>query len=492
MYIKKLNTSHKIIMNSRNIDSSKGVAIPVLIGVIALLTLVGGSINYFTHNREAGDTDSLNDSEKINDERIQKLEEKIRELESHELQATATISKTETPVAPVKQKMIVDQPVKLPTENPASQNKETKISVPPPAPVPSLSGQVLSTEALVESIKPGVVSVETRGGIGSGFLINEKKHVLTNAHVVKDAYKADIHFSDGTTVSGYVISRDETNDLAIVQVVAPSTAASLKFGSSDQSALKQGESVYAFGFPFGLQGDVSFKEGAISRRLTFNGKDFLEVSNTILPGNSGGPLVNNKGQVIGVNTMIVGKASADIGITGETIKLAIPSNNAQSIAKQLVLRAYQLTEKNIRDINEYEQFVGKIDQALVDYDAVLNEYEEFQKDPTMSTKYLDLYNNEMNDIRGRLIVLQRSLPQLNFTSSINDTVASFQRLIEDMQSILTGEAKLYINSRNASASDVTSRKADLDRRMQENQKKVDALSNFYKGMVAASKIQLPY
>ncbi len=96
----------------------------------------------------------------------------------------------------------------------------------------------------------------------------------------------------------------------------------------------QGDDVFTLGYPFGLEGDVSFKEGTISRRISSNDTTYLETSAEIHPGNSGGPLVNKYGEVIGINTASYGQTIEGV-IIGEAIKFAIPINIAKDIIPEL-------------------------------------------------------------------------------------------------------------------------------------------------------------
>lgn len=190
----------------------------------------------------------------------------------------------------------------------------------------------LSNKEIIEKVKPAVVYISrsTKGG-GSGMIIQENGLILTNAHVVKDTDSIVVKLTDSRTFDGIVIGRDEYVDLALVKVNGAGLPI-VELGNSD--AVAQGDVVFTLGYPFGLRGDVSFKEGTISRRLSFEGSTWLETSAEIHPGNSGGPLVNEFGQVIGVNTQIIGVVVEDI-ILGESIKLAIPVNVTKNYLPEL-------------------------------------------------------------------------------------------------------------------------------------------------------------
>src|SRR3989338_11216306 len=161
-------------------------------------------------------------------------------------------------------------------------------------------------------------------------IISQDGYVLTNAHVVKGVSAVDIYLSDGIS-GGTVIGRDEKIDLALLQIVGTSVASfsSVQFGDSEKVA--QGDEVFTFGYPFGFRGDVSFKEGTISRRID----NYLETSAEIHPGNSGGPLVNADGNVVGVNSASFGQSIKGIAV-GETIKFAIPIKIGRASCRERV------------------------------------------------------------------------------------------------------------------------------------------------------------
>ena len=196
----------------------------------------------------------------------------------------------------------------------------------------------LINSQIIGKIKPATVYIETQDGAGSGMIFTTDGYVLTNAHVVKGYSSVDISISSGETLSGKVVGRDEEADLAVIKIASEKTFSKVNFG--DSSKTEQGEEVFTLGFPFGIKGDVSFKEGTISRRI----EGYFETSAEIHPGNSGGPLVNRYGQVIGVNTAIYGKSVAGLQL-GETIKLAIPINTAKNLIVDLKAGSNKVVQK---------------------------------------------------------------------------------------------------------------------------------------------------
>jgi Do/DeqQ family serine protease len=172
---------------------------------------------------------------------------------------------------------------------------------------------------------------QVQRGTGSGFIISNDGKIITNAHVVEGADKVTVTLKDGRTIDGKVLGSDPLTDVAVVQVET-SNLPTVKLGNSD--SLQVGEWAIAIGNPLGLDntvttGIISAKErngsqiGASDKRV-----DFLQTDAAINPGNSGGPLLNARGEVIGVNTAIIQNAQG--------LGFAIPIKTAQRIAEQLI------------------------------------------------------------------------------------------------------------------------------------------------------------
>jgi len=240
----------------------------------------------------------------------------------------------------------------------------------PTTPAPFASPPLLpgtpDVAALVAKVKPSVVNITTvhemrgvrgggnfpfgfdmspfgmgpqgnpRGGdqvfkqqaLGSGFLIDTKGHVVTNAHVIDDADEVKVKLADEREFSAKVIGRDKQLDLAVLELSGASDLSPAALGSSD--ALRVGEYVVAMGNPFGLghtvtMGIVSAKDRAIGAG---NYDDFIQTDASINPGNSGGPLFNLKGEVVGINTAI--------NPNGKGIGFAIPVDALKDVVDQLV------------------------------------------------------------------------------------------------------------------------------------------------------------
>ncbi|MCP3101296.1 trypsin-like peptidase domain-containing protein [Myxococcus sp. K15C18031901] len=167
-----------------------------------------------------------------------------------------------------------------------------------------------------------------RQGAGSGFIIEPSGIVLTNNHVVEDAVSITVRLDDGRSFAASVVGRDPLTDVALVKIKDKVDGLpTVKLGDSD--ALRVGDWVVAIGNPFGLASSVSL--GIVSARARDIGAgpydEFLQTDAAINPGNSGGPLFNMRGEVVGINTAIVG------GGTG--IGFAVPSNLVKALVPQL-------------------------------------------------------------------------------------------------------------------------------------------------------------
>ena len=164
-------------------------------------------------------------------------------------------------------------------------------------------------------------------GVGSGFIMNRDGYILTNNHVVEDADQIKVKLANGKEYDGKVVGRDPKTDLALIKVKASSDLQPLHLGNSDD--LKVGSWVVAVGSPFGLEQTVTAGIVSAKGRVIGSGPydNFIQTDASINPGNSGGPLINMKGEVVGINTAMLA--------SGHGIGFAIPINMAKEIAPQL-------------------------------------------------------------------------------------------------------------------------------------------------------------
>ena len=202
--------------------------------------------------------------------------------------------------------------------------------------------------AVYERISPAVVNITTttlsynfwmevvpQSGTGSGFIVDEEGHILTNNHVIEDARKIEVTLSDGSKATAKLVGADPASDLAVIKIevkLSPTYVAPL----GDSSNLKVGQRAIAIGNPFGF--DSTITTGVISalgRTLrTGEGsvvKNVIQTDASINPGNSGGPLINSRGQVVGINTAIFSTTSGSLGIG-----FAVPINTAKGVMRDLI------------------------------------------------------------------------------------------------------------------------------------------------------------
>ena len=220
----------------------------------------------------------------------------------------------------------------------------------------------------VEKAAPSVVHVETSRQVtvffgidamatatGSGFVVGDGNYVLTNAHVVSNAHSVDIKLNSGEMVKGEVTDVDEVADLAIIKIELPANVSPpppLKFG--DSNALRPGEWVIAMGSPLELTNTITC--GIVSclhrpskdLRVLDNDMTYVQTDAAITIGNSGGPLVNLDGEVIGVNTLTAGPG----------ISFAIPSTVAQEFVQSANKKPLDKYRGEGRDVRKKKYMIG--------------------------------------------------------------------------------------------------------------------------------------
>lgn len=229
--------------------------------------------------------------------------------------------------------------------------KPTQTPIPFPSPMPvvavtvNASNEVLTTVEVVKMLKPSVVRVATKkmsagmlnqempqSGVGSGILLDKEGRILTNNHVVEEAQAVLVTLSDGRSYPAQLIGRDVITDLAVIQVDG-ALLEPARLG--DSSSIEVGEDVIAVGHAFGLKGGPTVSKGVVSalnrtidtgNRVTMVG--LIQTDASINPGNSGGPLANMRGEVVGINTVMIDR--------GNSIGFAINIDDAKVIVEQLL------------------------------------------------------------------------------------------------------------------------------------------------------------
>ncbi|MDD5918675.1 MAG: trypsin-like peptidase domain-containing protein [bacterium] len=269
--------------------------------------------------------------------------------------------------APTLTPGVSPEPVPTPeTQKPSESASPAETPKPTSRPMPELDGEspVIGNSTnpipdIVEQVSTGVLGVinyayvREFGGTyveqaaGSAFMISTDGYIVTNAHVVEDADAVAVTFVDGTELDAEIIGMDKSMDVAVLKVEGKNLHA-LKLGDSD--AVRVGEFAIAIGDPTGreLAGTTTFGIiGATAREVNIDGRTntYLQTDAAVNPGNSGGPLLNMAGEVIGITSAKTVTASYDEfgnAISAEGLGFAIPINDAMKIVSQLITRGYVL------------------------------------------------------------------------------------------------------------------------------------------------------
>jgi S1-C subfamily serine protease len=188
---------------------------------------------------------------------------------------------------------------------------------------------------LTTAASGGFFGEEVSSGSGSGFVIDHQGHILTNYHVVASAEALQVTLFDGSRYQARLIGVDANNDVAVVRVDAPAGKL-VPLALGDSAPLRVGQKVLAIGNPFGLErtlttGIISSLERSIKAKNERTIKGIIQTDAAINPGNSGGPLLNTRGEVIGMNTAILSSVGQSAGIG-----FAVPINHIKRILKSLI------------------------------------------------------------------------------------------------------------------------------------------------------------
>ena len=202
----------------------------------------------------------------------------------------------------------------------------------------------LSLQAIYEQNIPSVASIscQTRSGTstGTGVVLTKDGYLVTNCHVIEGAQQITVQLTDDRKFTASVVGSDDISDLAVLWVNADDLTPA-QFG--DSNALRVGDTVTAIGDPLGVEFRGSFTDGiisAINRDVTMDGRkmSLIQTNAALNSGNSGGPLINCYGQVIGINTMKIGAFTDKAGVEG--LGFAIPSATVQDVVNQIITQGY--------------------------------------------------------------------------------------------------------------------------------------------------------
>jgi putative serine protease PepD len=219
-----------------------------------------------------------------------------------------------------------------------------------PASAVQLDGDTMDATAVVSSLSSSVVSIETKitarqgpfvqegEGAGTGIVLDDQGHILTNAHVVAGAESVTVTLAGETTArTATVVGSDADADVAVLKV--DDTDGLVPADLGDSSALQVGDDVIAIGNALALEGGMTVTEGIVSaldRQITTEEGSLgglIQTDAAISSGNSGGPLVNAAGQVVGMNTAV---ASSSGTVAASNIGFVIPIDTAASVARQMI------------------------------------------------------------------------------------------------------------------------------------------------------------
>ena len=236
------------------------------------------------------------------------------------------------------------------TEAPETQPPETQAAEPARRATMDIQRGAVKTEGalslqeIYEKNIPSVVSItsQTASGTsaGTGVIVSDAGYLVTNYHVVRRAQSIDVKLTDERELTASVVGEDPVSDLAVLYIAADGLTPA-QFGDSD--TLRVGDSVVAIGDPLGVELRGTMTDGivsAISRDVQVDGRtmNLIQTNAALNSGNSGGPLINSMGQVIGINTMKIGAFADSSGVEG--LGFAIPSATVQEIVNQLLTQGY--------------------------------------------------------------------------------------------------------------------------------------------------------
>lgn len=237
-----------------------------------------------------------------------------------------------------------------PTETTSNQRSSPHFPVEPSQPPVQLTPEEMANIRVYEVANPSVVNIDTETqavdpffmrrvsvgqGSGSGSVLDRDGHVLTNAHVIENASSVEVTLAGGQSYPAEVVGQDREHDIAVLKIDAPkSELVPLEIGKSE--GLRVGQQVYALGNPFGLEGSltkgiISSLNRSIEGRTSREMKSLIQTDAAMNPGNSGGPLLDSRGRMVGMNVAIATRTGQNTGVG-----FAIPVNRIATIVPELI------------------------------------------------------------------------------------------------------------------------------------------------------------
>ncbi len=250
-------------------------------------------------------------------------------------------------------------PVRFSAEQDSSEDSENTVQQTPAVNAPNLTLDLqqppesvanvpqaggLSLQEIYSKAIPSVVSISCTSDVGNssgtGVVLSSDGYIVTNSHVIEDAQACTVLLTDGRSFSAAVVGADAVSDLAVLYISATDLTPAV-FGNS--GALQVGDAVVAIGDPLGVELRGTMTDGivsAINRDLTTGGRTMtlIQTNAALNAGNSGGPLLNCYGQVVGINTMKIGDYMSSAGVEG--LGFAIPSSTVKEVVDQLIAQGY--------------------------------------------------------------------------------------------------------------------------------------------------------
>ncbi|MDR0451056.1 MAG: trypsin-like peptidase domain-containing protein [Treponema sp.] len=264
--------------------------------------------------------------------RLPRSEEKVSGTEAPAGEESPAVAREEPSVPrPAPQALRPAQSLSAGELLPYTEDEQENISI-----YDRYNSAVVNITTEVVAINWFLEPVPQDGGSGSGSIIDTQGHVLTNNHVIENAYKVYINLADGSQFEGKVIGTDPENDIAVLKFDPPGHVELRTIPYGDSGSLKVGQKVLAIGNPFAFErtltvGIVSGLGRPIQTSRQNIIRDMIQTDASINPGNSGGPLLDTQGRMIGINTMIYSPSGGSVGIG-----FAIPVNTAKRVVAELI------------------------------------------------------------------------------------------------------------------------------------------------------------